>query len=608
MVDDKYIINAINNHCNIEHKKNKISVALIGLGPHAKRIYLNFFQKYKINLTLLVDLTSKKSNIRKYLDDKGFNKTRIFTIDDSIKDLDHLPKEIFSNLRAICDILEITHIVIATEPKAHNMYLEFALKNNIDVLTDKPITVTKNMTNFNSINKIRKQYYDIYKLAEHSNALCKVMCQRQYHKGYEYIKEVLSDVVKKYQIPITYIDIYHCDGNWEMPHDLLKENHPYKYGYGKLFHSGYHFIDLLSDLIKINNQLPQSKKITKGEIYSNCFTPNDELAVFNVNDYKRIFKSQKIPEYYKINTNPKFNKFGEKNFYGLLKFTNSHNQTITNVDLNLLHYGFSRRGWIESRDFYKKNGRIRHERINIQVGTLMNIQIHSYQSKQIEDRSSDNLSEEQVGGLEHFDIDIYRNIDIIGGKPYERITLGNLYTDNEKKNMLGYNELARETYLTNFFSRKCEKGDIKDQALAIEILYSCAMGIKNYYNNVKKPEKIRVRNKYTYPIKLKELKKHISKDNINEEKKILKYYKIEDDEYAYGSTLAYLNNKKSYEAYLHISDDDDTASGLFYKEIKNKFLAYIYYYIICILAYKKNIKKISDLLDKTTIEQNLHKQ
>ena len=153
-----------------------------------------------------------------------------------------------------------------------------------------------------------------------------------------------------------------------------------------------------------------------------------------------------------------------------------------------------------------------------------------------------------------------------------------------------------------------KKGDIKDQALAIEILYSCAMGIKNYYNNVKKPEKIRVRNKYAYPIKLKELKKHISKDNINEEKKILKYYKIEDDEYAYGSTLAYLNNKKSYEAYLHISDDDDTASGLFYKEIKNKFLAYIYYYIICILAYKKNIKKISDLLDKTTIEQNLHKQ
>ncbi|MDE5553457.1 MAG: hypothetical protein K2I67_02810 [Malacoplasma sp.] len=53
-----------------------------------------------------------------------------------------------------------------------------------------------------------------------------------------------------------------------------------------------------------------------------------------------------------------------------MKFTNSYNLTITNVNLNLLHYGFSRRGWIETKDFYKKNGRIRHERINIQVGTL----------------------------------------------------------------------------------------------------------------------------------------------------------------------------------------------------------------------------------------------
>ena len=51
------------------------------------------------------------------------------------------------------------------------------------------------------------------------------MCQRQYHRGYEYVKDLLNKTVKKYKIPITYIDITHCDGNWEMPHDLLKENH-----------------------------------------------------------------------------------------------------------------------------------------------------------------------------------------------------------------------------------------------------------------------------------------------------------------------------------------------------------------------------------------------
>ena len=37
-----------------------------------------------------------------------------------------------------------------------------------------------------------------------------------------------------------------------MPHDYDIENHPYKYGYGKLFHSGYHFIDLLAEFVKLN--------------------------------------------------------------------------------------------------------------------------------------------------------------------------------------------------------------------------------------------------------------------------------------------------------------------------------------------------------------------
>ena len=38
------------------------NIALIGLGPHAKRIYLNYFKKHKVNLALVVDLNSKKES------------------------------------------------------------------------------------------------------------------------------------------------------------------------------------------------------------------------------------------------------------------------------------------------------------------------------------------------------------------------------------------------------------------------------------------------------------------------------------------------------------------------------------------------------------------
>lgn len=254
------------------------NVVLVGVGPHAKRIYLNYLKKHKVNLAFVVELNSKKDETRNYLDQNGFNKTKIFTIDDKYKDSEHLPNSVASNLLALCDTFEITHMFISTEPKAHFMYLEFALKNNINVLTDKPITVTKNMTSLTSIEKVRKQYYQILKLAEKSSATCKVLCQRQYHKGYEQIKNILTEVVNKYKLPITNIDIFHSDGNWEMPHDLNKENHPYKYGYGKLFHSGYHFIDLLSDFIKINDTLGGSKKITSADVYSKAFTPNDEIG------------------------------------------------------------------------------------------------------------------------------------------------------------------------------------------------------------------------------------------------------------------------------------------------------------------------------------------
>ena len=441
------------------------NVALVGIGPHAKRIYLNYFKKHKVNLALVIDLNSQRESIKKYLLENGFKNTRIFTIDDKYKDDEHLSEELSSNLLAVCNTLEITHLIISTEPKGHFMYLEFALKNNINVLTDKPITVSKNMTSLKSIEKVRKQYYEILELAKHSKGTCKVMCQRQYHRGYEKIKEVLTDVVNEYKMPITNIDIFHSDGAWEMPHDLEKENHPYKYGYGKLFHSGYHFIDLLSDFIKINDSLGGNKSIVSGEVYSKVFTPNDEMNILNIEDYKRLFKDQNIPDFYNENSNLNFNKYGEKDYHGLLNFYNKNGFTITTANLNLLHNGVSRRSWIKSKDFYKSNGRIRHERINIEIGHLLNIQVHSYQSKEICDRTD---NEEQVGGLEHFDIYFFNN-PLIDKEPFKEIHLGDMYSEKEKKEFLGYNELSREIFLTNFLNNKDCKGDIRDQALAIEI-------------------------------------------------------------------------------------------------------------------------------------------
>ena len=571
------------------------NVALVGIGPHSKRIYLPYFKKHKVNLALVIDLNSQKETIKNYLQENGFKNTRIFTIDDLHKDDDYLPNEIYSNLLAVCNTLEITHLIISTEPKGHFMYLEFALKNNINVLTDKPITVTKNMTSLKSIEKVRKQYYDILELAKHSKGACKVMCQRQYHKGYEKIKEVLTNTVDQYQMPITNIDIFHSDGAWEMPHDLLKENHPYCYGYGKLFHSGYHFIDLLSDFIKINDSLGGNKSIVSGEVFSKVFTPNDEINILNIEDYKRLFKNQEIPNYYEINSKPTFDKFGEKDYHGLLTFYNKNGFTITTANLNLLHNGVSRRSWIESKDFYKSNGRIRHERINIEIGHLLNIQVHSYQSKEICDRTDD---EEQIGGLEHFDIYFFNN-PLIDKEPFKEMHLGDMYSTKKKKEFQGYNELSREIFLTNFLNNKDCKGDIRDQALAIEILYSCAKGIHNHYYHKNKVEKIEVRNDYTYRFIAKKLKRYSNPVDKNLEKIDIKgniHYK---DLYTFYNFLKFIPEKNIYEVFISFDDTRDVAGSLLDKTFKNKYFAILYYKILEYLLENKGISYLERLIEKT---------
>ena len=125
---------------------------------------------------------------------------------------------------------------------------------------------------------------------------------------------------------------------------------------------------------------------------------------------------------------------------------------------------------------YKGNGRIRHESLNLQVGPLMNVQIHSYQSKEISERE-DLKKEQEVGGLENFDILIFRNSDLIGGKPFEEIKIGDLYEDIDENNFEGYNEKSREDFIMDFINGNSNKSDLTEHKLAMELLYRISLSL-----------------------------------------------------------------------------------------------------------------------------------
>ena len=166
---------------------------------------------------------------------------------------------------------------------------------------------------------------------------------------------------------------------------------------------------------------------------------------------------------------------GELDSYSIMQFKHS-DKVVTTANLNLLHSGFSRRAWTElATDVYKGNGRIRHERINIQVGPILNIQLHSYQSYEIKD-SSFSKKETEPGGLDHFDIYIFRNSELIGGKPFEKIRVSNKNRVTRKTHM-GHNEEARQKCTYDFLCGNENENDILKHRLSniiLSTLYQCS--------------------------------------------------------------------------------------------------------------------------------------
>lgn len=450
-------------------KYNNYKIILIGLGPHAKRIYMNLFKKHKINLSILVDLKSKEKEIKNYLISNDFEETELFLMEDSNKDLTTIPKHMSNDLKKLIIQKDIKYAIISTEPKAHFMYAKFFLENDINILLDKPITAPINCNNdVKQAKKIIEEFNELCQLYETRKDKIHFMiqCQRRFHDGFIYIKNILIDIVKKYNIPITYIDIYHSDGMWVMPSEFFsRENHPYKYGYGKLFHSGYHFIDLLTWLLEVN-AYTKNKIIDNAEMYVSTYNPNDSFYVINAQDYRNIFNTNEFDEFF-VKKIPNFNNFGEIDFHSIINFKNK-DKTITNCSLNLMQSGFSRRSWCSlPKDIYKGNGRVRHERLNIQVGPLMNIQIHSYQAYEISDNEKPHNND--VGSIEHFDIYVFRNAKLIGGKPFEFINIASL-SEKDKKYFFGYNEKARENCFLSFLDNTNQDSDLLKHKKSIELV------------------------------------------------------------------------------------------------------------------------------------------
>ncbi|MCQ3974411.1 MAG: hypothetical protein DPW09_13270 [Anaerolineae bacterium] len=452
------------------------NIILAGLGPHARRIYYPLLEKYarqyQIKVPLIIDLHAQKETICAYLSNRMLQPERLFFVENQERNSETLPESLHQVLVEVGSKEKIHGLIISTEPKAHKPYIFWAIDQNIDILIDKPISAPIGAgTNLEAAQKIWQDYQKISRRLEQSRSNLVVQCQRRSHPGYRLIKNYLQDFVCAYAIPISYIDIYHADGMWSMPGELFqRENHPYKYGYGKLMHSGYHFIDLFGWLAEINC-LIEAKQPTSVDLYVKRFRPFDFMQQINQVDYQRLLGVEQPAHFFEA-ARP---DLGELDVFILGQLKRGE-AVITTTSINLQQNSFCRRAWpYEPKDVYKGNGRVRHERLNIQVSNLLNIQVHSYQSYEV---GKKDVITTGAGHEDHFDIFIFRNSGLVGGQPLAKFSLGEEVRreHSQDSSYLGHNEQAREALFLDFLEGRPSPSHFSTHGLTNKLLskiYEC---------------------------------------------------------------------------------------------------------------------------------------
>lgn len=280
-------------------------------------------------------------------------------------------------------------------------------------------------------------------------------------------------------MPITSMQSTHSDGQWRLPDEVLKFKYHPLLGWGKVSHSGYHFIDMASKIVK-DSFKEANKNFDEISVFSKFIRPSGVLLQQNQSDLEKIFGDE-------------YKQFDSRTDEELLKIYKEKNEAevdansiislsyngipVTNIILNLMHNGFSRRSWLNSnmKDLYKGNGRVRHEYHNIEQGCLQNIQIHSYQSKDKHDINNENDFE--IGGNNHYDIYVFKNSEIVGGQTLQIIKgkdIAERYSLDKTKVM---NELARHEALKQFLEviigkKKAQetKSNILDHKMSVELM------------------------------------------------------------------------------------------------------------------------------------------
>ena len=444
-----------------------VNILQIGVGFHAKRIYVPSIKKFEkagidVLLNAGVDIQSAKLGIDEYLRKNQYDIEMLYL--DSGNDLS-------DNQILQLDMLAAKHdinsVIISTDPIAHKKFAIWALDRGFHILMDKPISARVHVnTSIDEAKGLVDDYEEILALYQskkiNATKVFSVMVQRRYEGGYQKVFELIREVGERFNAPVTSIQASHSDGVWIFPDEVVDQlSHPYSTGYGKNSHSGYHIFDIIWQFYSAAQT--QQKAADTGEAMTSFLGPRGLLEQFGQKDFASYFPDYNIV---KRRTDEDlhdiFEAYGEIDAFSIIRLM-KNGETICNVSTNLIHNGFSRRSWsIPNDDLYKGNGRVKHQSYSIQQGPFQNIQIHQYQSDDQHDKGA--VHDDGVGGYNHFEVFVFRNATMFGdNKPsFTRYGPRDFSTQEFNSERL-INESAKDEAIMEFID--CIQGRIPKSAL-----------------------------------------------------------------------------------------------------------------------------------------------
>ena len=409
-----------------------IKILVIGCGPHATHFYLPTLLKMAgtdgdFSVAGVLDILPQREFIQEELRLRNLPVKSWFVSPFSG---DTLSDEAQNLLDFLVDSGQVNAIIISTDPLNHVSYARWALRRQLPILLDKPVSTAGNAAlDIRQAQKIEEDYEQLlgaYRSIPEEERPPFILCaHRRYHPGILFVRELIAEVSAKTSCPVTSIRSMHSDGQWRLPHEILTQaHHSYNQGYGKISHSGFHFIDCVCEFWK-NGLKCSGKTADEIRVFSSFVRPAGLLHQLGREAYCRMFPGyeETCPESDE-ELRTLYRKCGEIDAEVNMTMCRE-NEPFSLASLGLLHNSYSQRSWLRpDRDLYKGNGRIKHEEHIVNIGPFLNIQVHSYQSK--DKHQICNVDDEQPGGNNHFEINLFRNTKMIGGKPFEHFKLKEL--------------------------------------------------------------------------------------------------------------------------------------------------------------------------------------